>query len=77
MTKVPDVRDRGSNCVVCGGPAPRNFGVVAAGERLCMVNDEVNANCFGWFSGYPWVLFEAGQLTSDLREYDLEVRTWI
>ena len=55
---VPDVRDRGSNCVVCGRPAPRDYAIVAANEHLCL------AECFGWFSGYPWVLFEMGMLTT-------------
>ena len=32
--------------------------VVGSGCRLCMTG----SNCFGWFSGYPWVLFERGIL---------------
>ena len=43
------------------------FAVIGAKERLCMGED----SCFGWFSGYPWVLFEMGYLYSDLKPLQL------
>ena len=35
--------------------------------------DEITGNCFAWFSGYPWVLFEEGFLISDLEAEDIHM----
>ncbi len=62
-------------CDVCGAENDMTtlYSHIGKDAKLCMTG----RNCFGWFSGYPWVLFEAGQLVSDLRDYSLEVRTWM
>lgn len=68
MMKVLATKDR-DNCAICGNKTgPEGYAIVVGAERLCL------SRCFGWFSGYPWVLFEMGRLTSDLRNYDLEVQ---
>ena len=56
-------RDHSKDCVVCGRATLTDYAVVVGGERLCLIE------CFGWFSGYPWVLFEIGMLVSDLRAW--------
>ena len=58
-------------CVVCGRDLKKDMAIVGRGEALCIGREN---SCFGWFSGYPWVLFEAGRLTSDLRDYNMAVR---
>ena len=57
-------------CTVCGRDL-KDSAVVGRGEALCVGRED---SCFGWFSGYPWVLFEMGRLTSDLRNYNLEMQ---
>ena len=49
------------SCSVCGR-VMTDYAVVGKDEQLCW------EKCFGWFSGYPWVLFEMGMLKSDLWE---------
>lgn len=63
------------NCSVCGSEIGAvkvggltsyvEFAVIGTEEHLCVGKED---SCFGWFSGYPWVLFEMGNLVSDLRE---------
>lgn len=57
------------SCAVCGQDM-RDKAVVGREEALCIGRED---SCFAWFSGYPWVLFEMGRLTSDLRDYALEI----
>ena len=65
MEKEHAPRVAALGCDVCAakGDPTMLYGYVGKHTKLCMTG----LNCFGWFSGYPWVLFEAGQLVSDLR----------
>ncbi len=60
-------------CDVCcaEGDSTMLYGYVGKNTKLCMTG----WNCFGWFSGYPWVLFKDGCLVSDLRTGSLEADT--
>jgi len=53
-----------NECDVCGIALARDVLHSRVGENasLCMTG----LNCFGWFSGYPWVLFEMGALRTYL-----------
>ena len=46
-------------CSVCGEEVTE-YAHVGVTETLCLAG----AECFAWFSGYPWVLFEMGTLTT-------------
>jgi len=51
-------------CDVCGAENdPMTlYSHIGKGTKLCMTG----LNCFGWFSGYPWVLFEMKVLATQL-----------
>ena len=69
--KALEAREHCQICTVCGVALTKDKAIIGRGEALCVGRED---SCFGWFSGYPWVLFEDGRLTSDLRDYALEVR---
>ena len=55
------------NCAVCNRVMV-DFAVVGKDENLCW------ETCFGWFSGYPWVLFERGILKTHFEiEFFVEI----
>ena len=54
-----------NGCDVCGAENDPStlYSHIGKDTKLCMTG----LNCFGWFSGYPWVMFEEGLLYADLR----------
>lgn len=59
-------------CSVCGEEVEQ-YAIIGVTEFLCTVRDD---SCFSWFSGYPWVLFEMGILTTENLMFFQGISEW-